>query len=476
MAPKKKKGGKGKNKAKKEEEEEEILMIKYYEIKQLRKHYLRQCQHFVTKANDQVLDKIERYHSLDYLSRENDFLDYLVINKCQMNCNDMYALSTSFQNFRYLKAFRLQDIQMDKGAFIALDKFLSRHKFIEYFEFTYCGGTTENSVYLASILRNSESLTDVIFDHNNLGSKGIINLFQGMKENENSKVRKLSLNFCNAHGSTLEPIIPLLSSNKTLTELYLHGNSLGQDGVMFIATALMNNNTLKILDLQSNNIIDDQEMYGRTLLTPIPSRSSLVGGPNAIGSGVASNISNIDINIPTTTSVEDAMNSSSDSGAVNTEDSNNSNNNNNNNSSNNNTNNNNNSNSNNNIDNNNNSISKSKSNSNSNIDIENQNLSVATSTLTYLADAVSREESAITHLNLDNNNIGNNGGEIMLEALKLRKAIVAAKKKTAPVFICKVTVRMKSDIYAKILEINKFMADQEKKRGGKKKGKKGKKK
>jgi len=40
-----------------------------------------------------------------------------------MNCNDMYALSTSFQSFKYLKTLCLWNIQMDKGAFIALVSF-----------------------------------------------------------------------------------------------------------------------------------------------------------------------------------------------------------------------------------------------------------------------------------------------------------------------------------------------------------------
>jgi len=47
-------------------------------------------------------------------------IQQIIISMCQMNCNDMYALSTTFQNFKYLKMLCLMHIQMDKGAFIAL--------------------------------------------------------------------------------------------------------------------------------------------------------------------------------------------------------------------------------------------------------------------------------------------------------------------------------------------------------------------
>jgi len=442
MAPKskKKKGGKGKSKGKKEDDGEEILMIKFFEIKKLRTAYLRQCKHFVTLPNEQVLKRIEKYHNLEYLSSNNEFLDKMIIDSCQMNCNDMYALSTSFQNFKYLKTLCLWNIQMDKGAFIALDKFLSRHKFLEMFQFLYCNGTVENSIYLASILRNTESLVDVSFDHNPLKGDGIINLFLGIKENQNTKIKKMSLRYCEAYGEFCETLVPLLGGNKTILEIDLSGNFIGQDGVMFLATALMNNNTLKVLNLSSNNITDDQELYGRTLLTPIPSKSNLSNNqlttPTGVG-GLVSGLSTTNDPTNTTTLI------SPSTVTINANES----------------------------------DKTSKDLSNSNLGEDNNSITISTSTLSYLADAVSREESAITHLDLRGNNIGNNGGEIMLQALKTRKALVVAKKKTAPIFICQVTERMKSDIFSKIFEINKYMQDQEKKRGGKKKkGKKGKKK
>jgi Ran GTPase-activating protein (RanGAP) involved in mRNA processing and transport len=471
-------------------------MIKYFEIKRLRTNYLRQCKHFVTLPNEQVLQKIEKYHNLDFLSSNDEYLDKIIIDSFQMNCNDMYALSTSFQNFKYLKTLCLWNVQMDKGAYIAMDKFLSRHKYLEVFQFLYCNCNVENSIYLASILRNSESLEDISLDHNPLRGEGIVNLFLGIKENSASKVKKLSLRYCEASGEFCEAIIPLLGGNKTITELDLCGNFIGQDGVMFLATALMNNNVLKVLNLSSNNITDEQELYGRTLLTPAASKSNLSSSPSSatnnnnntqnssfgagglVSAGLSNEVNlmnsnpstdltsqaNNNYNASTVTNGMDAENGSGsgnggDASSVHESVN----------------------------DNDNTSIngsgSKSKQGSTVNLDesnnssnTNNNSIRITTSTLTYLADAVSREESAITHLDLRGNSIGNNGGEIMLEALKARKAIVAAKKKTAPIFICQVTERMKSDIFSKIFDINKYMQEMEKKRGGKKKkGKKGKK-
>jgi len=465
----KKKGKtKAKGKGKKDDIDEDNLLIKFYEIKKLRTAYLRQCKHFVTVPQEQVLKRIEKYHNLDYLSSNNDYLDKIIIESSQMTCNDMYALSTSFQNFKYLKTLCLWNVQMDKGAFIAMDKFLSRHKFIEYFQCFYCNANVENSIYLASILRNTEALVDITFDHNPLHGDGILNIFRGIKENPSTKIRRISLRHCEATGEFCEALIPILGQNKTILEIDLTGNSIGQDGVMFIATALMNNNTLKVLNLSSNNITDDQELYGRSLLTPVHSKSNLSAAPaatnaattapvtaaptvienenenatapNPVGAGgLVSDVSNA---VPG--GGTDAASTDAGGGAIAS------------------------------------SIAsgmegKSKTASNSNMADNTIGDEISTSTLSYLADAVSREESAITHLDLSGNNIGNNGGEIMLEALKNRKALVIAKKKTAPIFICNVTERMKSDIFTKIFDINKYMLEQEKKRGGKKKGKKGKK-
>jgi len=483
MAPakSKKKKGKGKNKGKKEEEEEEILLIKLFEIKRLRTAYLRQCKHFVTMPNEQVLKKIERYHSLEFLSSNDEFLDKLIIDSCQMNCNDMYALSTSFQNFRYLKTLCFWNIQMDKGAFIAIDKFLSRHKFVEVFQFLYCNANVENSVYLASILRNSESLIDVTFDHNPLKGEGIINLFLGMKENPDSKVKRLSLRYCEAYGDFCETLVPLLGGNKTLTELDLCGNFIDQDGVMFIATALMNNNILEVLNLSSNNITDEQELYGRTLISPISSKNNLTTITGAGGLVSANTNTNTNNNSGINDFSGDGGGGGSGSGdiqsspsaATNTNNS---------------------------VDNNGNGSgeggtdldgsrdtsvdnnSKSKSGSHDIVitggggeEEDNDIGPVTTSSLTYLADAISREESAMTYLDLRANNIGNNGGEIILQALRARKAQLIANKSTSPVLICQVTERMSSEIFSNIYEINKFMEDQGKKKNGKKKGKKEKK-
>jgi len=70
---------------------------------------------------------------------------------------------------------------------------------------------------LASILRNTESLTDVTFDHNKLKEEGFINILMGIKENANTKIKKLSFQFCDIHGEHCEALVPLIGGNKTIT-------------------------------------------------------------------------------------------------------------------------------------------------------------------------------------------------------------------------------------------------------------------
>lgn len=83
----------------------------------------------------------------------------------------------------------------------------------------------------------------------------------------------------------------MLLSNKTLRKLELEGNCLGLQTARFFALALRKNNTLKFLDLESNNLTHDGEENSgvEEMINALSTNSSLLSlnlGNNRLDEGI----------------------------------------------------------------------------------------------------------------------------------------------------------------------------------------------
>ena len=104
---------------------------------------------------------------------------------------------------------------------------------------------------IASIITKNKLIERLLLSDNNLNDDGVIRIAQSLYKH--SKLKSLSLRNNNITKKAAEALTSIISSNIGLEELYLSNNQL-QLGVTKIATTLKNISSLKVLDLDNNNI------------------------------------------------------------------------------------------------------------------------------------------------------------------------------------------------------------------------------
>eukprot|EP00062_Callorhinchus_milii_P026714 gi/632989153/ref/XP_007883495.1/ PREDICTED: NACHT, LRR and PYD domains-containing protein 3-like [Callorhinchus milii] len=109
---------------------------------------------------------------------------------------------------------------------------------------------------LVSALSTNHSLTELYLDNNNLGDSGMKRLSGALRKQE-CKLQKLELGHNNLTAKCTEDLASALSKNCSLTELHLHNNKLADSGVKRLFVALRDSGKIQQLWLQSNSLSDD---------------------------------------------------------------------------------------------------------------------------------------------------------------------------------------------------------------------------
>ncbi|XP_067836116.1 NACHT, LRR and PYD domains-containing protein 3-like isoform X2 [Heptranchias perlo] len=91
---------------------------------------------------------------------------------------------------------------------------------------------------LVSSLSTNQSLTGLYLGYNKLGDSGV-KLLSAVLRNPDCKIQKLSLNDNSLTGSCIEDLASALTTNRSLTQLNMNNNNLGDLGVKLLATSLM---------------------------------------------------------------------------------------------------------------------------------------------------------------------------------------------------------------------------------------------
>jgi Ran GTPase-activating protein (RanGAP) involved in mRNA processing and transport len=132
--------------------------------------------------------------------------------------------------------------------------------------------TAEGTQYLAQMLKNNRTLTELYLSKNHLGDRGIellTNALNDEKKNhldqENrvnpSTLQHLYLGQNDITDVGIEYIADMLKTNRMLTWLWLSGNEIGNRGVELLSTTLANHNlSLEWLFLNSNKSINDSSI------------------------------------------------------------------------------------------------------------------------------------------------------------------------------------------------------------------------
>ncbi|XP_072132514.1 NACHT, LRR and PYD domains-containing protein 3-like [Mobula birostris] len=101
------------------------------------------------------------------------------------------------------------------------------------------GLTDSGAEDLASALSTNPSLTELYLGANNLRDSGV-KLVSAALRNPECKIQKLELDNVGLTDSGAEDLVSALSTNPSLTELNLSGNKLGDSGVKLVSAALRN--------------------------------------------------------------------------------------------------------------------------------------------------------------------------------------------------------------------------------------------
>ncbi|KAI9199602.1 uncharacterized protein BJ171DRAFT_601749 [Polychytrium aggregatum] len=436
MPPKKEKKGKGGGKKKKEAEQEAQNLIKLQELKRLRKIYGNQCKRFVSEPLPAVSRKLDKGVST------LESVDKIILNSMVLTPNDLYAITRTFKKYTGLLSICVWAAKIDIKGLMAMAELFVIHPSVSTLQLIHCNITSEMTKPLQLLMRESKSLKTLIADHNPLGTIGTTNIFRGIVERHRlyinpstdatatvMQLAKLSLKYCDAGPDCAEVIAEVLAVNRSIVEIDLTGNSLGDVGLARIAVALAANNTLKTLCLASNLITDQEPLPPLvTSLSPAAihgsSPTSIIVKPtNTSGPSHP----NDDITAPDSAAAAAAATAAIAAVAAQVAP-----------------------------------AADPASSALSPTFIVKPN----SSALSILCSALTTESNGLTLLDLRGNHVGERGGRMLYEMMKLKKALVTAKKCEGLVLYP--SERMSLDLYEKIWDLNDSMGD-----SGKKSGKKG---
>ncbi|CAF0750060.1 unnamed protein product [Rotaria sp. Silwood1] len=133
--------------------------------------------------------------------------------------------------------------------------------------------TSEGAQYLAQILRNSRTLTELYLSKNFLGDRGVKYLANALSE-DTINIQEQSNNSISVANQTIlqhlylgqnditdegiKYLCDMLKTNQTLSWLWLTDNKISNQGVKFLSNILVDYNmTLEWLFLESNKLIND---------------------------------------------------------------------------------------------------------------------------------------------------------------------------------------------------------------------------
>ncbi|TPX55056.1 hypothetical protein PhCBS80983_g05645 [Powellomyces hirtus] len=220
-------------------------------LKDLRTAYTAHCRLFVTEPQPLLVRRIDGELRNPDGPEE---IDKLILSQLHLAPNDVYSMTTTFNAYAALSGIYLWRAKVESKGLEALAGFVSTHATITTLHLLGCHLTASAATHIATIARTAAGLHTLVVDHNPLGSAGIAAVFAGVRAHRDSRLVKASCRYCDAGPPAAESIAVALAENRTIVELQLDGNFLGDAGLEHLARHLAHNTTLQTLCLAANQI------------------------------------------------------------------------------------------------------------------------------------------------------------------------------------------------------------------------------
>ena len=145
-----------------------------------------------------------------------------------------------------------------------------------------CQLTEEAGKHLSSVILNNSRLNQLLLDNNDIG-KGILHIAQALQQINSLQV--LGLKNTNMPMEICGEIAKAINCNPHISILQLDGNSLHHSAVVMLQ-ALSKVSSLKLLSLQSNDLIEDAGEHISSIIFNNPGLEQLIINHNNIGKGI----------------------------------------------------------------------------------------------------------------------------------------------------------------------------------------------
>ncbi|XP_072894902.1 NACHT, LRR and PYD domains-containing protein 12-like [Hemitrygon akajei] len=166
-----------------------------------------------------------------------DTIKHLNLRKCHIQCEGIQRLGPGLHKCQEL---RLNDNKLgDSGVKLVSAALTNPECEIQKLRLRGVGLTDSGAKDLASALSTNPSLTDLDLSYNELEDSGV-KLVSAALRNPECKIQKLWLTRVGLTDSGAEDLVSALSTNRSLTELDLSNNKLGDSGVKLVSAALRN--------------------------------------------------------------------------------------------------------------------------------------------------------------------------------------------------------------------------------------------
>ncbi|XP_077202691.1 ribonuclease P protein subunit p25-like protein isoform X2 [Paroedura picta] len=160
------------------------------------------------------------------------------LNRCELSTATCEALTQALETNRGLSSLDLGENPLcDSGVIHLCDRLISSSSPLQRLRLNSCKLTAAACEALSRVLASNRSLAELDLAENHLGDLGVRQLCEGLKHPQ-SRLQRLTLHSCGLTAAACEDVASVVETSETLMELGLGENRLGDEGVSQLSVAL----------------------------------------------------------------------------------------------------------------------------------------------------------------------------------------------------------------------------------------------